>query len=187
MFIPTENTPNPNAIKFLPGVKISPLEPVFFASAEDSLTSGLAVKLFEVQGVKAIFFGSDFITVTKEENAEWLVIKPYVLMIIMDHFTAGLEIFRKKNDEYFEDQDNLREYSDIEKEIIELLDTRIRPSVAADGGDIVFVSFSDGIVRLKLKGACAGCPSSSVTLKQGVESMLKHYIPEVESIEEVLE
>jgi Fe-S cluster biogenesis protein NfuA len=104
----------------------------------------------------------------------------------MDHFTAGFEVFRKKNDEIFEHEEK-KEFSNIEMEIIELLDTRIRPSVAADGGDIVFVSFHEGIVRLKLKGACSGCPSSSVTLKQGIEKMLQHYIPEVESIEEVME
>ena len=186
MFIPTENTPNPNAIKFLPGFDISPIEPIFFASINDASISGLAVKLFEIDGVKAVFFGSDFITLTKEENIDWAIVKPYALMIIMDHFTAGFQVFRKQNNEEQEEVVK-REFSNIELEIIELLDTRIRPSVAVDGGDIVFVSFENGIVKLKLKGACAGCPSSSITLKNGIENMLKHYIPEVESIEEVVE
>jgi Fe-S cluster biogenesis protein NfuA len=185
MFIQTEETPNPNALKFMPGREISPLEPMFFANKEEANISGLAVKLFDVDSVTAVFFGDNFITITKNETLEWSAIKPYVLMIIMDHFTAGFDVFRHNNEEKATEPHS--KLSQIEREIVELLDSKVRPSVAMDGGDIMFVGFKDGIVQLKLRGACAGCPSSSITLKQGVESMLKHYIPEVIGIEEVLD
>jgi Fe-S cluster biogenesis protein NfuA len=181
MFIQTEETPNPNALKFLPDTEISPSEPVFFDNIEMAINkSDLAVKIFDVAFVKSVFFGSNFITITKEEKANWELIKPEILMIIMDYLVTGLPIMRPSNEKKKLDNTDL---STIEKEIIEIIETRVRPSVAMDGGDITYQGFKDGIVYLELKGACSGCPSASITLKNGIESMLQHFIPEVKAVE----
>lgn len=182
MFIQTESTPNPNAIKFLPGVDVSPDQPVYMTSKE-GCGSALAHKLFAIKNVEAVFFGSDFITITSSSDSNWDVMKPEVIMTIMDYFVAGLPVFdniqSNKADIYKSD------LTDIEKQIIEIIETRVRPSVAMDGGDIVYQGFEDGIVLLELRGACSGCPSSTVTLKEGIESMLRHYVPEVLAVEAV--
>ncbi|MCF8462718.1 MAG: NifU family protein [Rickettsiaceae bacterium] len=187
MYIETEFTPNQNALKFLPGQEISPGETKFFDNIEASHESGLANQLFHIEGVKAVFFGTDFITITKHENIGWELIKPEILMTISSYLLAKLPIYRKSNSDTSFSQniiyDNL---SAIEKQIIEILDNYIRPSVAADGGDIIFVAFEDGVVKLRMQGACSGCPSSTITLKNGIESMLKQYIPEIEAVEEVI-
>ncbi len=183
MFIQTENTPNPNAMKFLPAVAVSPEKPMHFDNiTEATKVSALAGKLFGVHGIEAVFFGSDFITITKSSAVEWQLVKPEILMIIMDHFVAGLPVF---NDSTSLQQTtlDLTDKSELEKQIIEIIETRVRPSVAMDGGDITYVSFENGVVKLQLKGSCSGCPSSTITLKNGIESMLKHFVPEVQSVE----
>lgn len=182
MFIQTDNTPNPNAIKFFPNVTVSPEQPVHFSSiAEAQQASRLATQLFGINNVKSVFFGSDFITITKEEEGDWQILKPEILMVIMDYFTAGYEVFDLQSKE--KKAKNLDSLPKIEQEIIEIIETRVRPSVAMDGGDIIYKGFNNGVVKLELRGACQGCPSSSLTLKSGIESMLKHFIPEVESVE----
>lgn len=185
MFIQTEETPNPSALKFLPGINISPTGPVFFNKPEDVLNkSSLAVKLFHINGVQAVFYGFNFITITKEESLSWDIIKPEILMTMMDHFVAGFPVF---DESYTADhsQTNTGNMSYIEKQIVEIIETRVRPSVAIDGGDIIYKGFRDGIVYLQLRGACSGCPSSSITLKNGIESMLQHFVPEVIAVEAI--
>lgn len=184
MFIQTEPTPNPNAMKFLPGVDISPSEPVHFDSKEKATASPLARKLFSMDGVEAVFFGADFITITKAENFSWEIIKPEITIFIMDHLAAQLPIFDGETSKPKQEIDPSL-LGEIEKQIVEIIETRVRPSVAMDGGDITYRGFNDGIVTLELKGACSGCPSSTITLKSGIESMLKHYVPEVESVEAI--
>ena len=186
MFIQIEETPNPNALKFLPGLEISPEGPIFLNSFEEAVQrSTLAVKIFQVGNVEAVFYGKEFITVTKSEQSEWSLLKPEILMVVMDHLVAGLPVFDEPQNIFRDiDTDGM---SDIEKQIIEIIETRVRPSVAMDGGDIVYQGFEDGIVYLQLRGACSGCPSSSITLKNGIESMLQHFVPEVKGVEAVEE
>ncbi len=180
MFIQTEATPNPQTLKFVPGIAVMETGTVFFTSKEDAKHSPLAQALFGVEGVVAIFLGSDFVTVTKSHEQEWGALKPELLTTIMDHFVAGKPVMAAAGEAVKHEGD-----SEIEAQIRELIDTRVRPAVAQDGGDIVFHSFEDGIVRLEMRGACSGCPSSTATLKQGVENMLKHYVPEVVAVEAV--
>ena len=185
MFIQTEETPNPNAIKFLPGMEISS-DPVFFNNFNEAKAkSSLAVKIYNISDIKAVFFGADFITVTKIDTSDWKLLKPEILMVIMDHLVSGLPIFDKAKN--IVTQTNTEGESEIEKQIIEIIETRVRPSVAMDGGDIIYKGFKDGIVYLQLQGACSGCPSASITLKNGIESMLQHYVPEVISVESIEE
>lgn len=186
MFIQTEETPNPNAVKFLPGSEISPTGPIFFNSNEEALQkSSLAAKIFQIGNIEAVFYGTDFITVTKSEETHWSLLKPEILMVIMDHLVAGMPIFDEQQNLFKEiDTDGM---SDVEKQIVEIIETRVRPSVAMDGGDIIYQGFENGVVYLQLRGACSGCPSSSITLKNGIESMLKHFVPEVQSVEAVEE
>ena len=180
MFIQTEATPNPNTLKFLPGVPVMKEGTAFFTSAEQAERSLLAKIIFSFDGVTAVFMGSDFITVTKRESDEWNALKAPILKAVMDHFVAGKPVTEEKAPaQTFEDD------SEIAKQIRELIDTRVRPAVAQDGGDIIFRGFHDGIVQLELHGACSGCPSSTATLKQGIENMLKHYVPEVIAVEAV--
>lgn len=183
MFIQTEDTPNPNALKFLPGVDISPNNPMHFDTKDEATSSPLARKLFSIDGVGAVFFGHDFITITKLDNFSWEILKPELLINIMDHLNAKLPIFDAVKSAPSSGVENPELLSEIEKQIVEIIETRVRPSVAMDGGDITFKGFKDGIVTLQLKGACSGCPSSAITLKNGIESMLKHFVPEVESVE----
>ena len=184
MFIQTEATPNPNALQFLPGEEISTDGPIHFSSMEDAKFSPLARKLFATEGVMAVFFGSDFITITKNDNIEWNILKPEILVSIMDHLVAKLPIFDTKQKDTNTSLDNL---GDLEKQIVEIIETRVRPSVAMDGGDIIYKGFENGVVMVALRGACSGCPSSTITLKNGIESMLKYYVPEVVSVEAVEE
>ena len=186
MFIQTEQTPNPETLKFLPGRVVMEDGTAFYQSVNDTSDSPLAKKLFYVDGVIGVFLGSDFITITKKENLEWQVLKPSILGSIMDHFNSGEENITKKNQE---DKNNSLEEdpndTDVVKQIKELLDTRVRPAVAMDGGDIIYNSFKDGIVYLHMQGACSGCPSSTATLKMGIENMLKHYVPEVKEVKPI--
>ncbi|NBX03260.1 MAG: NifU family protein [Alphaproteobacteria bacterium] len=180
MFIQTEATPNPLTLKFSPGVSVMESGTAFFTSSEDAAVSPLATELFHIEGVTAIFLGSDFITVTRNEESDWESLKPLLLTSIMDHFVAGKPIFTSAKKEVVSENE-----SDITKQIRELIETRVRPAVAQDGGDIVFIGFEDGIVQVELHGACSGCPSSTATLKGGIENMLKHYVPEVIAVEAV--
>jgi Fe-S cluster biogenesis protein NfuA len=185
MFIETEGTPNPATLKFLPGRDVMGNRGTAdFANAEAAQRSPLASKLFALPGIARVFLGGDFITVTEDGEMGWQVLRPQVLGAIMEHFMSGAPVDAEAGeDEVAGDFDP----ADIEivDQIKELLDTRVRPAVAGDGGDIVFRGFREGIVKLHLQGACSGCPSSRATLKHGVETMLKHYVPEVLSVEQV--
>ncbi|MEQ1790477.1 MAG: NifU N-terminal domain-containing protein [Rickettsiales bacterium] len=187
MFIQTETTPNPLTLKFIPGVAVLESGTAFFTNVEDAEISPLAIELFAIDGVTAIFLGSDFITVTKDEASEWNTIKAPLLTSIMDFFVAKKPVMlsgKKATKVNTEDSDSAND-SDIVKQIKELIETRVRPAVAQDGGDIIFHNFSDGIVQLELHGSCSGCPSSTITLKNGIENMLKHYIPEIIAVEAI--
>ena len=176
MFIQTEETPNPASIKFLPGRMILAEGTASFSTQEEARTSRLARTLLEVTGVVSVFFGYDFITITKDEGADWALVKPHVLTRMMDHFVAGLsamEDVSQTNPSYLDETDPLL------RQIRELIETKVRPAVAMDGGDILFDRFEDGVVFLKMQGACSGCPSSTAPLKNGIENMLRHYVPEV--------
>jgi Fe-S cluster biogenesis protein NfuA len=184
MFIQIEDTPNPKSLKFIPdnieiaGNKISEYKNL----DEAKLESPLAEKFFEIEGVESVFLGKDFVTITKIENIEWQDIKTDIISTMMDFINSGQEVFYKKITE-----DTDEDESDVVKQIKELIEMKVRPAVAMDGGDIIFQSFENGIVFLKLRGSCSGCPSSTITLKNGIENMLKHYIPEVESVEQISE
>lgn len=186
MFIQTESTPNPNTLKFLPGREISPAGPQEFESAAAAEVSPLAADLFLIEGVTGVFLGEDFIAITKDGSLDWDHLKPFLLGAIMDGLQSGRPILGDAVTEsghaaYAGDD------AEVVKEIIELIDTRVRPAVAQDGGDILFHSFiaESGTVRLKMRGACSGCPSSTMTLKAGIENLLKHYIPEIKTVEAV--
>jgi len=181
--IQTEHTPNPNTLKFLPGKKVSNAGPVEFLKNDKNIKVPLADKILSLQGTTMVFFGEDFITVKKENNLEWNDIKHEIISEINDHYLMGNNVVIEKN---FEKKDiglKKDESNEIVNKIKEVLDSKIRPAVARDGGDIIFKSFQDGIVKVQLKGSCSGCPSSIMTLKQGVQNLLCHYIPEVKSVE----
>jgi Fe-S cluster biogenesis protein NfuA len=180
MFIETEGTPNPATLKFLPGQAILGDKTADFPDADAALISPLAEALFGLEGVVRVFLGGDFVTVTKADGADWQGLKPQILGLLMEHLMAGKPILREGIALEEEDVDPADQ--EIVEQIKDLLDTRIRPAVAGDGGDIIFRGYRDGVVSLKMQGACAGCPSSTATLKHGIENMLKHYIPEVTSV-----
>jgi Fe-S cluster biogenesis protein NfuA len=177
MFIQTESTPNPATLKFLPGQAVLELGTADFPSLEAAQKSPLAKRIFATGQVAGVFFGADFITVTKTDAAEWQHIKPAILGAIMEHFQSGAPVMEGEGQAAHMAHDGPDE--DIVQQIKELLDTRVRPAVAQDGGDITFHGFDRGVVYLHMKGACAGCPSSTLTLKMGIENLLRHYIPEV--------
>lgn len=185
MFIETEATPNPATLKFLPGQDVMGTRGTAdFISPDGAARSPLAERLFGLEGVARVFLGADFVTVTKTEAIDWQALKPQVLGAVMEHYMAGRPVVLEAEGEAaLEDSDPAD--AEIVAQIKELLDTRVRPAVAGDGGDIVFRGFRDGIVRLHLQGACSGCPSSRATLKHGVENMLRHYVPEVVAVEQV--
>ena len=186
MFIQTEPTPNPLTLKFLPGRVVMEEGTAFFQNKSDCSNSPLASRLFSIEGVTGVFFGSDFVTITQEENSDWQILKPMILGAIMDHYNSGEQTIINSEEDSEKDSTTLKESSNensaIIKQIKELLDTRVRPAVAMDGGDIVFQGFEEGIVYLHMQGACSGCPSSTATLKMGIENMLKHYVPEVKEV-----
>jgi Fe-S cluster biogenesis protein NfuA len=185
MFIQTETTPNPATLKFMPGREVMASGTADFPDVEAGARSPLATRLFAIPEVERVFFGSDFITVTKREG-DWRHLKPAVLGAIMEHFTRGLPLFESEAAEEAEPTYE-GEDAEIVAQIKELIDTRVRPAVANDGGDIIFKGFDggSGTVFLHLQGSCAGCPSSTITLKNGIENMLRHYIPEVSAVEAV--
>ena len=188
MLIETETTPNPATLKFLPGRDVVLGEPRDFRSPEASVASPLAQGLFAISGVTGVFLGSDFISVTKDETS-WAHIKPAILGVIMDHFLSGKPVIMDnvvdvanfdEVDEFFEQED-----SETVEVIKELLARRVRPAVAMDGGDIIFKGFKEGTVFLHMQGACSGCPSSTATLKSGIENLLRHFVPGVEQVQQV--
>lgn len=191
MFIQTEATPNPKVLKFLPGKPVLGEGTRDFRSADEAAVSRLAADLFGIEGVERVFYGPDFITVGKQTDEDWAHLKAPILASIMDHFTSGQPLFADAGDSEAGGHDEGVYEGDIAQivaEIKDLLDTRIRPAVAQDGGDILFNRFdvATGVVWLNMRGACSGCPSSSATLKAGVENMLKHYVPEVTAVEQAL-
>ncbi|WP_413870968.1 NifU family protein [Albidovulum sp.] len=184
MFIQTESTPNPATLKFLPGLAVLDAGTADFPAPDTAAKSPLARRIFSVDGVTGVFLGSDFVTVTKAEAVLWDHIKPAILGAIMEHFHSGqpaIEGVRAESAHAEQDGPD----AEIVKQIKELLDTRVRPAVAQDGGDITFHGFDRGVVYLHMQGACAGCPSSTLTLKMGIENLLRHYIPEVTEVRPV--
>ena len=176
MFVQTEITPNPNSLKFLPGKTVSPNES-FEITKKNDTNNELIRNLFSINGVESIFLGKDFISINKYEDVEWEEIKHIVISLINDFYSSGKESVIENNlDESFES------LNEIEKKIIKILDEKIRPAVAKDGGDIKFKEFKDGVVKVQLQGSCSGCPSSTMTLKQGVQNLLCHYLPEVKEV-----
>jgi Fe-S cluster biogenesis protein NfuA len=182
MFIQTEQTPNPATLKFLPGFTVMASGTANFTDPQAAARSPLAERLFTLPEVGGVFLGGDFITVTKAGDSDWFQLKPAVLAAIMEHFTAGLPVINPgaESETASDGEDN-----EVVSQIKELLETRVRPAVAQDGGDIIFEDFADGIVYLHMQGSCSGCPSSTATLKAGIENMLRHYIPEVVEVRAV--
>jgi Fe-S cluster biogenesis protein NfuA len=184
MFIQTEATPNPATLKFLPGQTVLETGTLDLREPADAAKSPLAERLFAIKGVNGVFFGSDFITVSKAEG-EWPQLKPAILGAIMEHFMSGAPLLKDgaesaADDEFFESAD-----AEVVTTIKDLIETRVRPAVANDGGDITFKGFKDGIVFLHMKGACSGCPSSTATLRHGIQNLLRHYVPEVVEVRPV--
>lgn len=188
MFIQTEATPNPSTVKFLPGCEVSPAGPLEFHSVEEASHAPLARALLSIEGVSSIMFGSDFVSVTKTA-ADWAHLKPAILGTIMEHFSsnapllsegATIEAGKGESGEFFDPED-----AETVATIKELLETRVRPAVAGDGGDIVFRGFRGGVVYLGMKGACSGCPSSTATLKSGIENLFRHFMPQIRSVEQI--
>ncbi len=187
MFIQTEATPNPATLKFLPGQVVLDQGTADFRNVEEvDGQSPLAESLFALPGITGVFFGYDFVTVSKDDATDWQHLKPAILGAIMEHFMSGAPVMagaqgnETAGEEFFDEADG-----EIVATIKELLDTRVRPAVAQDGGDITFRGFRDGTVFLHMKGACAGCPSSTATLKHGIQNLLRHFVPEVEQVEQV--
>ncbi|XP_050190392.1 NFU1 iron-sulfur cluster scaffold homolog, mitochondrial isoform X2 [Myiozetetes cayanensis] len=186
MFIQTQDTPNPNSLKFIPGREVLESRTMEFSTPAAAFCSPLARQLFRIEGVKSVFFGPDFITITKEsEDLDWNLLKPDIYAAIMDFFASGLPVVTDeapRTDTAASEEDD-----EVVLMIKELLDTRIRPTVQEDGGDVIYKGFEDGIVQLKLQGSCTSCPSSIITLKNGIQNMLQFYIPEVEGVEQVVD
>jgi Fe-S cluster biogenesis protein NfuA len=189
MLIQTEPTPNPATLKFMPGGQVMEAGTRDFASYEEAEASPLAAAIFSTGDVEGVFFGRDFISVTAAPGVEWRELKPQVLEVLLDHFSSGAPLFRAGTAADIMVAPDLADDDPADAEIVaqirELIETRVRPAVAQDGGDIVYRGFRNGKVFLAMQGACAGCPSSTMTLKRGIEGLLKHYVPEVESVEQV--
>jgi Fe-S cluster biogenesis protein NfuA len=179
MFVQTEVTPNPNSLKFLPGKAVSPNES-FEVTKKNDTNNELVRNLLSINGVEGIFLGGDFITINKYDDIEWEEIKHIVISLINDFYSSGKESVIENNL-----QESLENLEEIEKKIVKILNEKIRPAVAKDGGDIKFKEFKNGVVKVQLQGSCSGCPSSTMTLKQGVQNLLCHYIPEVKQVEAV--
>jgi len=181
--VETEHTPNPDTLKFLPGKRVSDVGPVEFKKDEKNLSVPLANRILSLKGTIMVFFGKDFITVKKEKFLNWEDLKYNVISEINDYYLQGNDVVLKKNSNKSASSQEENESNEIINKINEVLDLKVRPAVAKDGGDITFKSFKNGVVSVELKGSCSGCPSSVMTLKQGVQNLLCHYIPEVKSVE----
>jgi Fe-S cluster biogenesis protein NfuA len=192
MYIETETTPNPSTLKFLPGRQVMTAGTREFASPEAATASPLAEALFDLGDITGVFLGSDFVSVTAAPGSDWPSLKPQVVSILLDHFVSGAPLFAGagaagfavpgEDDDIFEGATDDPADADIVAQIRDLIDTRVRPAVANDGGDIIYRGFREGVVYLTMQGACSGCPSSSATLKHGIEGLLKHYVPEVTEV-----
>ena len=178
MFVQTQNTPNPNSLKFLPGKKVSNVDSLEFINIDDTDNS-LIKNILSINGVESIFLGSEFVTVNKNDNIDWNDIKHIVISLINEFYEQGNDLIIDKN----LDKNSNKDLKDIEKKIINILETKVKPAVANDGGDIKFLDYKDGVVKVKLQGSCSGCPSSTITLKRGVQNLLKHYIPDIKQVE----
>ena len=185
MMIETEHTPNPDTLKFLPGKKVSEVGPVEFLKSEKNIKVSLANKILSLEGTLMVFFGEDFITVKKEKDLDWKDLKHGIISEINDYYAQGNDVVVKKDSKEPVRTPTSDKSNEIINKINEVLDSKIRPAVAKDGGDITFKSFKNGTVTVELKGSCSGCPSSIMTLKQGVQNLLCHYIPEVKSVEAI--
>ena len=185
MFVQVEPTPNPATLKFLPGKTVMSQGTQFYQDETSAGNSMLAQKLFQINGVESVFYGQDFITISKNETSNWTLLKPAIMGAIIEQFTTNNPLIEEPQFKktYVEDKHSIKSSdSDVVKKIKELLDTKIRPAVAMDGGDIIFNEYVDGWIWLEMQGACQGCPSSPATLKSGIENMMKHYIPEVRGV-----
>ena len=185
MFVQVEPTPNPATLKFLPGKTVMTQGTQFYQDETSAGNSMLAQKLFQINGVESVFYGQDFITISKNEKSNWTLLKPAIMGAIIEQFTTNNPLIEEPQFKktYVEDKHSIKSSdSDVVKKIKELLDTKIRPAVAMDGGDIIFNEYLDGWIWLEMQGACQGCPSSTATLKSGIENMMKHYIPEVRGV-----
>jgi len=178
MFIQTQKTPNPNSLKFLPGRKISNIDSMEFSEKED-FDNPLIKSILQINGVESLFLGSDFLSVNKKNNIDWEDIKHIVISLINEFFEEGNQLIVDKN----LNNKDIKDYKDIEKKIVHILESKVKPAVANDGGDIKFLNYKDGVVKVKLQGSCSGCPSSTITLKRGVQNLLQHYIPEIKQVE----
>ena len=183
MMIKTEYTPNPDTLKFLPGKKVSDVGPMEFTKNDKDIKIPLAKKLLSMEGTMMVFFGEDFITVKKEKDLKWNDLKHGIISEINDYYLQGNDVIIKKNFDTSTKKSTKGQSNETIDKIMEILETRVRPAVAKDGGDITFKSFENGVVTVELKGSCSGCPSSIMTLKQGVQNLLCHYVPEVKSVE----
>ena len=183
--VETEHTPNPDTLKFLPGKKVSEVGTIEFLKEDKNIKVPLANKILSLEGTLMVFFGEDFITVKKEKNLNWDSLKYGIISEINDYYSKGNDVIVKKDVKKLDKNKSSQKSNEIINKINEVLDAKIRPAVARDGGDITFKSFKDGIVVVELKGSCSGCPSSTMTLKQGVQNLLCHYIPEVKSVEAI--
>jgi len=180
MFVQIQETPNPNSLKFIPGKKVSNIGSREILKRENT-NNELIRNILSINGVEGIFLGEDFLSVNKNQKIEWEDIKHIVISLINEFYSSGKGIILEKTSENINDKN----YKEIEKQIVKILETKIKPAVARDGGDIKFVNFKDGVVKVKLQGSCSGCPSSTVTLKQGVQNLLIHYIPDVKQVEAI--
>jgi Fe-S cluster biogenesis protein NfuA len=178
LFIQTEDTPNPATLKFLPGRAVMPKGTAEFRTREEAAHSPLAKRLLSIEGIEGVFFGHDFVSVTRRDGRDWIMLKPHVLGALMEHFTIGGPVIEGLEPEIAGDEES----DPLVKQIKELIETRVRPAVANDGGDITFHGYREGIVYLHMRGACAGCPSSTATLRGGIERLLQHFLPEVQEV-----
>ena len=178
MFIQTQETPNPNSLKFLPGRKISNIDAMEFSN-KDNFDNSLIKNILAINGVESLFLGTDFLSVNKNQKIEWEDIKHIVISLINEFYEEGNTLIIDKNLK----NESIKDYKDIEKKIIHILESKVKPAVANDGGDIKFLNYKDGVVKVKLQGSCSGCPSSTITLKRGVQNLLQHYIPEIKQVE----
>jgi len=185
MIVETQHTPNPDTLKFLPGKKVSEAGPIEFLKSDKSIKVPLANKILSLDGTVMVFFGENFITVKKEKDSNWNDLKHGIISEINDYYSKGNNVVVSKDLEKSTPKTKSVQSSEVINKINEVLDSKIRPAVAKDGGDITFKSFTDGVVTVELKGSCSGCPSSIMTLKQGVQNLLCHYIPEVKSVEAI--
>jgi Fe-S cluster biogenesis protein NfuA len=187
MYIQVEETPNPSTLKFIPGERVMKEGTRSFTDAEEAMVSPLAARLFQIPGIMQVFFGKDFLSVSKEDDFDWYLLKPDVVGAIVEHFVSKQPIIIE-NPSLINSLNDVKEAAPLDalsSQIKELIDTRVRPAVAQDGGDIIFEAFVDGVVFLRMQGACSGCPSSTATLKSGIENMLRYYVPEVKEVRSV--